>query len=74
MDHTCLWRDYTTKARKKKDARSNQDGGFDSIKERLRRVADEGFDEIMVLPPSSWRQADVHRTSAVKSVRIPSLP
>ena len=28
--------------------------------------------KIAVSPPSSWRQADVHRTSALRSVQLPS--
>ena len=32
---------------------------------------DEGFDLIKELRSSSWRQADVHRTSAFRWVRIP---
>ena len=31
----------------------------------------EGFDFFMVLPPSSWRQATVHRTVALNLVQIP---
>ena len=30
-----------------------------------------GLDWIMVLPPSSWRQADAHRASAFRWVRVP---
>ena len=36
-------------------------------------VDDIGLDLIMELPPSSWWQADVHRTSAFKWVRVLSL-
>ena len=36
------------------------------------RCFDEaGLDKIIVLPPSSWRQADVPRTSALRWVQVP---
>ena len=36
-------------------------------------MSDEGFDLIKVLPPSSRRQATVHRTVAFRWVRIPLI-
>ena len=42
-------------------------------KELSRNWGEAGLDRIIVLPPSSWRQADVHRTSAFRWVQVLSV-